>query len=90
MTSSVFLIPEPSQQSFSVYFYKASSLIFAFGLPEMEFLVQGDSDIITLTSTVNSNKVYVGIGYNKVLTGWNFRILTIRIVPMELIEYAVF
>jgi hypothetical protein len=53
----------------------------------MEFLVKGDSDTITLTLTVNSNKVYdVGIDYNKVLTRWNFRILTIRIVPMELID----
>ena len=76
MTSLVFHIPERSQQSFAVDFCKTSSLNFAFEL-EMEFLVQGDSDIITLIFTVNSNKAYVGIGYNKVLKGWNFRILTI-------------
>jgi len=45
MTSSVFRIPEWSQQSFAVDYYKTSSLNFAFGL-EMEFLVQGDSKII--------------------------------------------
>ena len=56
MTSSAFHIPERSLQSFAVDFYKTSSLNFAFGL-EMEFLVQGDSDIITLVFTVNSNKV---------------------------------
>lgn len=76
MSSSVFHIPERSQQAFAVDFYKTSSLNFAFGL-EMEFLVQGDSDIITLIFTVNSNKAYVGTGYNKALKGWNFRILTI-------------
>jgi hypothetical protein len=70
MTSSVFHIPERSPQSFAVDFYKTGSLNFAFGL-EMEFLVQGDSDIITLIFTLNSNKVFVGIGYNKVLKGWN-------------------
>jgi hypothetical protein len=55
----------------------------------MEFLVQGDSEIITLIFTVNSNEVYVGVGYNKVLTVWNFRILTIIIVPLKLIDCVV-
>jgi hypothetical protein len=88
MTSSVFHILEWSQQSFAVDFYKTSSLNFAFGL-EMEFLVQGDPEIITLIFTVNSNEVYIGTGYNKVMTGWNFRIFTIIIMPLELIDCIV-
>jgi hypothetical protein len=88
MTSSVFHIPERSPQSFAVDFYKTSSLNFAFGL-EVEILVQGDLDIITLIFTVNSYKVYIRIGYNKVLKGWNFIILTFIIVPLELIECVV-
>jgi hypothetical protein len=76
MTSPVFNIPELSQQSFAIDFYEKSSLKFAFGLA-MQFLIQGDSDITFFT--LNSNRVYVAIGINRVLKGRNFRILTLAL-----------
>jgi hypothetical protein len=80
MASSVFNIPEQPLLSFVIDFYKTSSLMSVFGLV-MGFLIQGGTNIVTLIFIVNSNNLYVGLG-------WNLIILSILIAPWAPISYV--